>query len=442
MFVNLISLYLTYFSNLEGAVCIQEFSKSKTPKSKFRLNNFTVYSMIILLGIISGSFDFAILQNIGSFISNIFIKMFKCVSLPIISLSIIVTLSQYNANQGMKQIWQRTLLYTISTTIIAASVAFTLYLLIAPSNINSIDLNTVSQVATSNNNYLEHLAILIPTNIFSPFLEHQVMGVLFISMIMGLAIRCIPNAEPRNAVINFFKGTHEIFIVITNWIVKIIPIGLYGFITTTIVQLKTGMDLRGLSGYLTVVILANLIQGLVILPIWLYINNIKPFATMRAMLPALSIAFFSKSSTGTLPVTMETAEKNLMVSPHISKFVLPLCTTINMNGCAAFIFTTVIYMMQNHGIEINLTTMMLWILIATIAAIGNAGVPMGCFFLSASLLTSMDVPITLLGLILPFYSIIDMVETTLNVWSDSCVVKVVNEKDKINNSIIVPNEIY
>jgi len=99
-------------------------------------------------------------------------------------------------------------------------------------------------------------------------------------------------------------------------------------------------------------------------------------------------------------------------------------------------------MMQNHGIEINLTTMMLWILIATIAAIGNAGVPMGCFFLSASLLTSMDVPITLLGLILPFYSIIDMVETTLNVWSDSCVVKVVNEKDKINNSIIVPNEIY
>ena len=156
---------------------------------------------------------------------------------------------------------------------------------------------------------------------------------------------------------------------------------------------------------------------------------------MRAMLPALSIAFFSKSSTGTLPITMKTAEQNLEIDPHISKFVLPLCTTINMNGCAAFIFTTVIYMMQNHGIEISFITMLLWIVIATIAAIGNAGVPMGCFFLSASLLTSMDIPITLLGLILPFYSIIDMVETTLNVWSDSCVVKVVNEKNKINNAI-------
>jgi Na+/H+-dicarboxylate symporter len=101
-----------------------------------------------------------------------------------------------------------------------------------------------------------------------------------------------------------------------------------------------------------------------------------------------------------------------------------------MNGCAAFIFTTVIYLMQNNGMEISLLTMLLWIFIATIAAIGNAGVPMGCFFLSASLLTSMDIPVVLLGLILPFYSIIDMIETALNVWSDACVAKVIDQKMK------------
>jgi Na+/H+-dicarboxylate symporter len=70
--------------------------------------------------------------------------------------------------------------------------------------------------------------------------------------------------------------------------------------------------------------------------------------------------------------------------------------------------------------------MLLWIIIATIAAIGNAGVPMGCFFLSASLLTSMDVPISLMGLILPFYGLIDMLETALNVWSDMCVAKAID----------------
>ena len=72
--------------------------------------------------------------------------------------------------------------------------------------------------------------------------------------------------------------------------------------------------------------------------------------------------------------------------------------------------------------------MLLWVVIATVAAIGNAGVPMGCFFLSASLLSSMNVPITLMGVILPFYGLIDMLETSLNVWSDTCVTAVIHQK--------------
>jgi Na+/H+-dicarboxylate symporter len=98
-----------------------------------------------------------------------------------------------------------------------------------------------------------------------------------------------------------------------------------------------------------------------------------------------------------------------------------------MNGCAAFIFTTVIYIMQNYGVEITPVMMLTWILIATIAAVGNASVPMGCFFLSASLLSSMEIPMPLLGVILPVYSLIDMVETSLNVWSDSCVTTIIDK---------------
>jgi Na+/H+-dicarboxylate symporter len=216
--------------------------------------------------------------------------------------------------------------------------------------------------------------------------------------------------------------------VITNWVITIIPLGLYGFITTTVLHLRAGATITGIGKYLLVIVLANLLQGFVILPLWLKFQGIRPFAAMKQMLPALSLAFFSKSSVGSLPVTIETVEKNLHVKPEISRFVLPLCTSINMNGCAAFIFTTVIYLMQNHGIEVSFASMGLWILIATIAAIGNAGVPMGCFFLSTSLLVSMNIPITLMGIILPFYSLIDMLETALNVWSDVCVVKMVDEK--------------
>jgi Na+/H+-dicarboxylate symporter len=182
-----------------------------------------------------------------------------------------------------------------------------------------------------------------------------------------------------------------------------------------------------------VIILSNLLQGLIILPAWLKYHGISPIKIMRGMMPALSLAFFSKSSAGTLPVTIATAEKNLNLDPKISRFILPLCTTINMNGCAAFIFTTVIFLMQNHGMPVSYATMGLWIVISTIAAIGNAGIPMGCFFLSASLLSSLDVPINLLGIILPFYSAIDMIETTLNVWSDSCVATMVDHQNKLYN---------
>ncbi|MBA8667100.1 dicarboxylate/amino acid:cation symporter [Holosporaceae bacterium 'Namur'] len=408
-------------------MCVYHFLK---PKRK--PNGAIIYFIAIILGIISGFSYFPSLQSLGLFISEVFIRIFKCISLPIIALSIIVTLSQYNTGDKMKGIWQRTLFYTISTTIIAASVACVLYLIISPSGINKANFNPgYLPTALPKSSYASYLINLIPSNIFSPFLEHQVMAALLVSMISGIAIRYIPDQESRNTITNFFKGAHGIFLVITGWIVQIIPIALFGFITTTIVQLRNGVNISGLGGYLSVIVLANIVQGLVILPAFLYINKIKPFQTLQGMLPALSVAFFSKSSAGALPVTMVTVERNLGVSPKISRVVLPLCTSINMNGCAAFIFTTVIYLMQNNGIEVSFVTMVIWVFIATVAAIGNAGVPMGCFFLSASLLTGMDIPIVLLGLILPFYSIIDMIETALNVWSDSCITKVIDDKTKL-----------
>lgn len=410
-------------------------STQHSPQKKRWLNTPFLYAIMIVLGVLSGYSDIALLKTFGLFIADVFIKIFKCISLPIIALSIIVTLSNYRADGVMRKIWGRAMSYTLGTTLIAAAVSCVLYLVIHPGLVGAVKQSNVVAPETSQLGYFQHIANLIPSSVLSPFIEHQVMGVLLMGIVIGIAIRFIPEQDARQTITQFFRGAHGLFMVITNWVITIIPLGLYGFITTTVVQLREGMAIKGIGQYLLIIVLANLIQGFVILPLWLKSQGIKPFAAFKGMLPALSVAFFSKSSVGTLPVTMETAEKNLHVKPEISRFVLPLCTSLNMNGCAAFIFTTVIYLMQNHGIEISFGMMALWVVIATIAAIGNAGVPMGCFFLSASLLASMNVPITLLGIILPFYSLIDMLETSLNVWSDSCVAKVVNEKTVQDNEV-------
>lgn len=399
-----------------------------------------LYAIMIGLGVISGFSDISLLKTLGLFIADVFIKIFKCISLPIIALSIIVTLSGYRSDGMMRTVWRRTMTYTLGTTLIAAAISCLLYIIIHPSMVGIV---TEFKEQGNQINYLSHISNLIPSSLFSPFIEQQVLSVLLISIVVGIAIRFIPDTDARQTITHFFRGAHGLFMVITRWVIAIIPLGLFGFITSTVVQLRSGMDIKGIGEYLLIVVLANLVQGFIVLPLWLKMQGIKPFATMRGMLPALSLAFFSKSSVGTLPVTMETVEKNLNVKPHLSRFILPLCTSINMNGCAAFIFATVIYLMQNHGIHVSLGSMMVWIVVATVAAIGNAGVPMGCFFLSASLLASMNVPITLMGIILPFYSLIDMIETALNVWSDACVVKVVDskvQKDEAKESAREPDD--
>jgi Na+/H+-dicarboxylate symporter len=400
-------------------------ANNQEKKRPFWLSVPVLYAVMILLGIFSGLSGIAPLKALGLFVADVFIRMFKCISLPIIALSIIVTLAHYRSDGIMKRVWRRTMCYTLGTTLVAATISCLLYLLIHPSLVTT-PAELAADLPVASVSYLSHVSHLIPENIFSPFLENQVLSVLFLSIIIGIAIRSIPNTDARETITHFFSGAHGMMMVITRWVILIIPIGLYGFITSTVIEMQSGADLKGIGEYLSIVVLANLIQGFIILPAWLKYQGIKPFQTMRRMMPALSLAFFTKSSVGTLPVTMDTMEQKLGVRPELSRFVLPLCTSINMNGCAAFIFATVVYLMQNHGITLSMPAMALWIVVATVAAIGNAGIPMGCFFLSTSLLASMNVPITLMGIILPFYSLIDMLETSLNVWSDSCVTKVVD----------------
>jgi Na+/H+-dicarboxylate symporter len=175
-----------------------------------------------------------------------------------------------------------------------------------------------------------------------------------------------------------------------------------------------------------VVLGGNVVQFFIILPIFLLLRGLNPVHVLSRMMPAVLMALFTKSSAATLPVTMDSAENRLGIRSKVARFVLPICTTINMNGCAAFILVTSLFVMQNGGTPLTWTTILLWIIVSVISAVGNAGVPMGCYFLTLSLMSGIGAPVAILGIILPIYTIIDMVETAENVWSDSCVAAMVD----------------
>lgn len=389
------------------------------------------YLIAIVLGIVNGVWGSSATQSFADFIATMFIRLFKFVAIPIIAVSIISTLSSISKSRSSGRIFRHTIFYTLFTTILAATLAAVLYEVFSPENVSASISGAaaapLSSVANASGaGYLKYIESVIPDNILAPFLSANVLSVLLISAAVGIALAQMKPSKAQETLVSFFAGLQEVLFRIVSWIIKVLPIGIFGFFSVLAADLASGVELGGLGVYFAAVLTANFVQMLVILPLVLLARGLNPLKVAKAMLPALTVAFFSKSSAGTLPVTMASAENRLGVRRPVSRFVLPICTTINMNGCAAFILLTVVYLMQNAGADITLGTLIVWILISTLAAVGNAGVPMGCFFLSASLLAGMNVPILLMGVILPFYAVVDAIETALNVWSDSCVAAMVD----------------
>ena len=386
------------------------------------------YGLCLILGVVFGLLNNASVNALMDFIATIFTRLFSFIAVPIIALALISTLAKLGKDSSSGKLFVRTIIYTLSTTIAAAAIGAVLFWVIAPANVPSELLGGVEVTATQQStSYFDHILAVVPNNILQPFVSGNVLSVLLISAAVGIALALMPKNERREAVLNTILGLQDVLFVMIRWILAILPIGIMGFTAKLVTELGHGIILGSIATYFVVVLASNFIQMLIVLPGFLVSRGLNPLRVAKGMFPALVVAFFSKSSAGTLPVTMASAEDNCKVNPKVSRFVLPICTTINMNGCAAFILITSLYLMQNAGIEITLGTTIAWILIATIAAIGNAGVPMGCYFLTLSLMSSMHVPVLLMGIILPVYAIIDMIETCENVWSDASVANMVNQ---------------
>ena len=398
-----------------------------------RVRTAVLYIAGLVIGAFIGYLNIAGVNDLMSFIATVFTRLFSLVAVPVIALSLINTLARLNHGSNGGTIFGHTVFYTLLTTILAAALAATIFTIVQPANVPSsitaaasIDAAAVGHGET----YYSHIISVIPNNILQPFVSGNVLSVLIIAAALGLGLAAMPHSDARTAVVRVFTGLQDLLFILIHWLIAVLPIGIIAFTAQLVTQLEAGVILGGIAQYFGVVLSANFIQMLVILPLLLLIRGLNPLRIARGMAPALMVALFSKSSAGTLPVTLASAEDNLGVDHRISRFVLPICTTINMNGCAAFILVTSIYLMQNAGIEISAATLVTWVFIATIAAVGNAGVPMGCFFLTLSLLSSMNVPVDLMGVILPVYAVIDMIETCLKVWSDSCVCNIVNKELK------------
>ncbi len=393
-----------------------------------------------LAALISGAigwFYFPLIFRIADIVAEIFMNLLKLISLPIIFLSIVSTISNMKSFEEMRILGKKVLKYTISTTLIAAGIGLALFKLINPVTLAS-GLTRGLVAPSHTQSYMAFLLKIIPSNLIEAFGDNaNVMSIVFIAFLLSYAVLSLA-PEEKGVLQKLFSSLFGAVLKITNLIIYVMPIGVWAFITLFMREMLgnyyTGQNgvvgLQSIALYTATIILANIVQGTVVLPALLRLKGIKPMVALRAMYKALVVAFFSKSSNATLPLTIKCAEQNAGVSKRVARFTLPMCAVINMNGCAAFILITVLYVSMSHGVTFSYLDMIAWIFIATLAAVGNAGVPMGCYFLTSAFLVGMNVPLHLMGVILPIYTIIDMIETALNVWSDSVIAIVVDKELK------------
>lgn len=278
---------------------------------------------------------------------------------------------------------------------------------------------------------------LIPRNIFNAMVRMDILPLIVFSLILGAALSIM--GDRGKPVINIISIMNDAIMKLIKWIMIIAPIGIFGLISARIGQAggfsKFLPELFALGKYSLTVLLGLALHGIIILPlILLLIGKRNPMKYLTGVAAALFNAFSTASSSATLPLTIEGVVKENRVSNRTASFVLPLGATINMDGTALYEAVSAMFIAQVYGISMSPLEQTLLFLIATLAAIGAAGIPQAGLVTMVIVLKAVNLPIEGIGLILTIDWLIDRFRTALNVWGDSVGAGVIETLEVKNNS--------
>lgn len=381
------------------------------------------------------------------FIGAIFLNALKMIIVPLITSSIIVGVAGIGSGGNIGALGWRTLLFYAATTLAAILVGLVVINTVAPGYVDGqpaggiLALDAPPEDISAKiegkgaGDVAELFMRMVPPNIVKAAAEGQMLGLIFFSILFGYFMTRLQHdyAEP---LFKFWNGVFHVMMKITELIMKFAPIGVFGLIAAVIAE--TGFAAaRPLAIFALAVVAALLLHSVVTLPLLLrIIGRVKPFATMRAMSPALLTAFSTSSSSATLPVTMDTIEEKVGVSNNVSSFVLPLGATVNMNGTALYECAAAIFLAQAYGLDLSFGVQFTIVTIALVTSIGVAGVPSASLVAIAIILAAVGLPVEAIGVLMVFDRVLDMCRTSVNVWGDACcatiIAKLRGEQTKVD----------
>ncbi len=381
--------------------------------------------LAVIVGILFGD-KALIFEPLGT----IFLNALKMIVVPLIVCSIVTGVANIGGHENFGRMGAKTLGYYVTTSLFAIITGLTLVNLVQPGVGADLGLQASAdgdwalalQERASGSPWqtiLDLMIRMVPTNPIQAMVEGEMIQVIIFCLLFGYFSTKV--AEPyRSLIRNFFEGGFEIMMKLTHLIIMFAPIGIFGLVAKMVATAGVGA-FANLGMYALTVFAGLVVHATVTLPILLFlVGRISPRKHFKAMASALMTAFSTSSSSATLPVTIESVEKNAGVSNPVTSFVLPLGATVNMDGTALYECVAAMFIAQAYGVQLGFGQQFIVVITALLVSIGAAGIPMSGIVMMAVILNAVGLPLEGVGLILAVDRILDMCRTTVNVWSDSC----------------------
>jgi Na+/H+-dicarboxylate symporter len=379
-----------------------------------------------ILGVVFNLFGLMQFSLIGDFLVNnvfhvvgqVFIASLKMLVVPLVFISLVCGVSALGDISKLGRLGGKALLFYITTTAIAITVAMGLAISISPGEGFNLESQTAQEYTPGEAPSLAETIInLVPNNPIQAMAEGEMLQLIVFSILFGIAIVMAGKSGKR--IEEQFNDYNAIIMQMVVILMKLAPFGVFCLIAKTFAL--QGMDvIMPLLGYFLVVVTALLVHAFVTYPVLLKIFSGLSISTFLKKMQEVQIfAFSTASSNATIPVNIETNVKKLGVDNSVASFTIPLGATINMDGTAIMQGVATVFIANVYGIDLSVADYLTVILTATLASIGTAGVPGVGLIMLAMVLNQVGLPVEGIALIIGVDRLLDMMRTAVNVTGDA-----------------------
>lgn len=376
------------------------------------------------------------LINWIAFPGNLFIRVVQMIMIPLMFSSVVQGIAGGENTEYLKKSGLKLLGYYGITTTTVLTLAVILVSIIRPGDymdatqlittdmaINTGAL-TESQTVLSFGNLPTMITELLPANPLQALVSGDMLSIVIFAIIIGISLANIPS-DTAVPLLKVLYSVQEITMAITRWAMKLAPIAVFGLMCQ--VTSKVGIDtIMGLSMFMFTVIIGLFIVALVYTSILLFVAkaNVKRFFTDAK--DVLLLAFSVSSSAAVMPLTLKTAEEKMNINPSVSRFIIPVGVTLNMDGTAVFQAIATLFLAQVYGLQLDTATLVIIIVTTILASIGTPSAPGAGVIVLGSVLATIGIPVTAIALIIGVDRLLGMFRTSINVMGDLVTCQVFN----------------